>query len=273
MLHLDIYRVLNRKRIWLFVPALIVCAYLAYSDIAFDASDIPVTVRRWFPLNGAWNYWQPFATGIGWSVINTLIFLVVALPACDLFFEDRKSRVGISLLRNSSRREIATSHFVVAFCSGAIIVAIMLVLENLWIFTKVPMLPISQYYLPEFMRESILYPSFMLAHPLLYMGFTILRSSLFGGVLACFALSVNYWMKGAYAGLFVPYFIVNAGNMLWNFLIQLIGLPATFESELMIRFPISAESMRWMTKLHLGVIIGFCVLTYLHSCRNRDNLL
>lgn len=271
MLRLDFYRVFHRKRLWFLLPVTLVFCYMVYTE-ALQGGAIPEGVRLWFPLAGAWSYWVPVMGGTSLSVFNILSCILVALPACDLFYEDRKTRLSIPLLQNSSRRRIAASHFTTAFCTGFVLMAIPLIAQILCVFSKTPILPIAKHYIPEMTPPYLLFPSLYVSSPLLYMVFTVIRCSMFGGIVACIALSVNYWAGGAYLGLVLPCFAINVFGVLWNRLMMMLSLPENFFAALFIRFPVSAEKMMGIASIELGLWVLFCVGTLLHASRERELL-
>lgn len=272
MFNLDLYRVGYRKRIWAIIPILFICCFVAIQDISFgDGGEIPLDVRHWFPLNSAWNMWQPFSNGIPATILGWLSFVMVALPASDLFYEDQKSRLVVPLRAVKRQRKIIFSHYFINFIAGFSVLFLLGMVQNLIIFTRIPMIPISEHYIPPASGQNI-FPLFFLKSPFAYLIFALLRCGFFGGILACASLSVNYWLKGSYAGLFIPFFVIQVFDFLWNRLARLIQLPIDWFSQLSIRFPFSVGAFNTMAKIELCVWIFFIIVTYLHACRNRDVL-
>ncbi len=272
MLRLDFYRVFHRKRLYFLLPVTLICCYLAYAE-ARRGGAIPENVRYWFPVAGAWSYWPPMLGGTPVLVFNILSCVLVALPSCDLFWEDRKSRLSIPLYQQISKRKIAASHFAVAFCAGFLLVLIPLVAQILCVFAKTPILPISKHYIPSIAGASyMMFPELYVFSPLLYVIFTVVRCSVFGGVVACAALSVNYWLGGAYAGLVVPYFFLTVSEIICGRIIGMFTLKNTSFPNLSSQFPIGYFSMNMATLFELAIWLLFCVGTLLHASRERELL-
>lgn len=272
MFNLDLYRVCYRKRIWAIIPILFICCFVAIQDISFgDGGEIPLDVRHWFPLNSAWNMWQPFSNGVPATILGWLSFVMVALPASDLFYEDQKSRLAVPLRTVKRQTKITGSHYIINFLVGFSVLLLLGVVQNLIIFTRIPMIPISEHYIPPASGQNI-FSLFFLKQPFLYLIFALLRCGLFGGVLACASLSINYWLKGSYAGLFLPFFVIQVFDFLWNRLARLLQLPIEWFAQLSIRFPYGVVALNTMAKIELGVCVFFIFATYLHACRNRDVL-
>lgn len=271
MLRLDVYRISYRKRLVFLLPLLVLCCFIAYQDVFFGDLPLPLEVRRWFTLNSAWNTWEPFAGGFSFLVLNYLAFVMTALPASDLFYEDHHSRLQYNLMLHHSSRQIATSHFLISFLAGFLIVLFASVAQNLMIFTKIPMFAVSAHYVPSSTLQNIL-PSFFLHHPFLYMLMTFFRCSCFGGILSCMALSVNYWLKGSYAGIFLPFFLINGFGILWNRLAMALHFSQQWFAQFMISFPYSMRKLNTMTRIELSVWFLFCLVTLMHASKNRDVL-
>lgn len=269
MLRLDLYRVFNRRRLLLWLPAIILLALFCWNEVQ---GDIPEKFRTAFPIAGAWTLWFPMNGGVIFNLYFILASLCVALPTCDLFEEDRRTRLALSLHLRISARARARAHYMAAFFSGALFSGIALTALVLVAFMKAPMIPVSQYHTQVFLRQGMLLPGLFFSSSGLYIALIIVRGMLFGGMLACMALSVNYWFKSLYLGLVFPFFMINLVDIIWNRFCITTNAPIDWFANLMLEFPAGVRHLSVTSSITLGLWGVFCVLTMLHASRRKELL-
>lgn len=266
MLKLDFYRVLHRKRI-LFGVAVI--ALFCYMAAPFSTAAIPENQRSLFPLNSAFDLWAPMRGGGSVIIFSALCYLAIGVLVSDLFYEDAHARLINTLGKGCTARQIATAHYITAFCIGALFVLIGLIAEIMTVFAIAPMLPISQYYIPPLMSASIFMPELYLQAPFVYIVVTVLRCALLGGLLGCTTLSFGYLLGGAYSGVVVPLFLFRVIGYAWAVMRAFLPLPRIgfFDN-----FPIEIGAYGAGEYLTLAALIGFCIFAYIRASRSKDIL-
>ena len=206
MIKMDFYRFFRSKRRFLIYLFMIV-AVLGYQIEMLVNTKIPEFL---FPVgfDSAYGNTHIFASGIGSILSPIILFLSFGLVAGDWFLKDKKSKYAQQIRLKKGNINYVLSHYIVAFCVGAFVVMIPILVNTFVTFARVRAIPISLENFGNLISEikTPFYRSIFLNNYPLFVVFQLLQAGLFGGLMSMFSIAVCNRSNSPYLGLFVPYF-------------------------------------------------------------------
>ena len=215
----------------------------------------------WFTLVGAKTLWPPLWSSSGEKLYVILVYLVVSLPASDLFVEDKNLKLHQIYRSKSNRGKYAFSHYFTCFISGGLAGIFPLLIASYIIFMTVPATGLHPLNMTNFQADRMIQYALLIENFPAYFLLIQARCFLGCGFISIFAMAVNNYVKSTIAGYLGPMIITS--------LINNIGF---FEEYMLTNIPISVARLLPSTWVYILVILVFILIDYIRQRMVRDLL-
>lgn len=171
--------------------------YIAQSGLT-DGADLTSLYGRWFGMS------QDFLCIMFYYILP----LIAVYPAAMSYYKDRKTGYVKNLYTRFSKNKYLIIKYITTFISGGVVIAVPLItalsLTSLYAPARIPDSLVMNSIIEKNMWSELFF-----THPLLYTLGYILIDFIFGGLFACFAMSVSEFVKHKFS-VFISSFLVVA---------------------------------------------------------------
>lgn len=229
MIRSDLYRIIRRRRNLLLIPIYLLIIYNMV-EIVFNTNMVSsLQDLNWFTQVGAKTAWPPLLNSMGFVIYQFLVYIIVAIPASDLFIEDKRTNISSIFRLHVKREKQVFSHYFSAFVCGGIAGIFPLLLASYIIFMMLPSIGIHPVNMTNFPADNLLFFDLLFSNFWLFFTLIMIRSFFGCGFIAMFSMAICNRTKNSYLGLILPMIIILALNYIPFINIQYMVniLPAT----------------------------------------------
>lgn len=204
MIRSDFYRILKRKRIWILAIFMIFFSVSAYIEASITDMSDSLKDLEWFVQPGAKTFWAPFFPSPAYTIYQYLVYFIVALPAADLFIEDRQSKLLPYFQMNVSKKRYVLSHVFCNFIASGLVGILPLLLISIIGFMVIPAVGTHPINIINVRAETMYFYDLFFDHFWIYFLIVQCRAFVGCGIIGSFAMAANNTMHNAYVGYILP---------------------------------------------------------------------
>lgn len=210
----------------------------------------------------------------GTSALMLLFYLllpiIASLFASTIFLEDKRNHLICYVLLNSSRKKYFSMLFLKTFLTGAVVVALPLIIDLIGCFLLLPNLkpdPLINVNLGIYEGSGDLFPHLFYAHPLVYALFNIAISFVFAGLFVTFALAASFYIKNKMVILLLPFCLQLLSIAVNSFVMKNMALsPFGFSPEAITTYDKSFLAI----VLYGGILFWVTLFLYVRGVKNNE---
>lgn len=181
--------------------------YISAMDLTSGA-DLTSLYGRWFGMS---------------SILQEMYFYILPVlavyPAAMIYFRDRKSGYLKNLYTRCSKKKCLLAKYIAVFISGGIAAAAPLVFAFLTTALYAPArVPDST--VMNHLGGASMWADLFFTKPLLYVLGFLLMDFIYGGLFACFAMSLSEFVKHVFSVFISPFLLISA----WGFICIQLGI-------------------------------------------------